>query len=98
MLSRISGLFKREDSPKPDIKDLLLQIKTLNPEEKQLIKNALDEPTQVTVCANPDPDTNPDTDKMEIDKKEDEVEVTTNNTETAPSYEYTDTKYKRRQD
>ncbi len=44
MLSNIISFFKRENPPPPsNIDDLLTQIKTLTPEEKQIIQNALQE-------------------------------------------------------
>ncbi len=56
MLSRISSIFfKREENLDIDIKDLLVQIRNLPTEEKQLVRNTLDEsvvtvpPTDATV-------------------------------------------------
>jgi hypothetical protein len=93
MLSRLSGIFKREDEkPKPDIKDLLLQVKNLTTEEKQLVRNALDEPEVTSLVPAPPTST-------EVAQPA----VTTTTTTSAPAvsganYAYTEAPYKRRQD
>jgi hypothetical protein len=49
MLSRISSIFKKE----LNFTDLLSQVKTLNPEQKQLVKNALEQ-EEITIVASTD--------------------------------------------
>ena len=105
MLSRISSFFKAEEErqkpDKHDLKDLLLQIKALSSEEKQIVRNALDtgseeqldikEALKMEVVENSETSTG-----TSIVVKQPEDKVVT--TEVAPSYEYTQQPYKRRQD
>jgi hypothetical protein len=103
MFSRISGLFKREEEPsKIDIKDLLIQIRLLSPEEKQLIRNTLDEPVvdKMEVCSDEKSivksESESESESISVSVSEPQNKVVT--TEAVPSYEYTESKYKRRQD
>jgi hypothetical protein len=101
MLSRISSFFKQEEErqkpDKHDLKDLLLQIKALSSEEKQIIRHALDtgseEQLDIKEALKMEVETSTGT-NIVVKQPEDKV-VTT---EVAPSYEYTQQPYKRSQD
>ncbi len=80
MLSRLSERFfkteeKKKDEVKLDLQELLLQIKNLNDSDKQVIKKALEEDTEMEV----------------VQANQEVVPVAL-----GPSYEYTESGYKRR--
>jgi len=90
MLARISGIFKKEEEkPKPDLNDIIQAIKSLSVEEKQLVKNALDEPQMVSVTLTEQSAAN-------IATTEESTVATTEQPTT--NYEYKTNSYKRRKD
>lgn len=95
MLSRFSGIFKKEDvakeakKTKVDLKDLLIQIKELSEEEKQIVKTALEQPPV-------DESTVATTTTAVVAQSQ--AVATTTTTTTDPSYEYKGDTYRRRQD
>jgi hypothetical protein len=103
MFSRITSFFEREEKKpnvsKPDIKDLLVQIKNLTSEEKELIRTVLDEPTPTiiptTIVSSPKTIVSSPSAMTETEKKETGIDTAG---ASGAVYEYAADTYKKRTD